>query len=141
MVLRKSLSPFCQTLLLSKNSKLCGGLKYSSNRLGYSVDAEATWPVEKDVREPFAGKALMLGFYKIFMEDSFNTVRACVVRNNPFSTISKCMELGFSSAGGDNYNELMVTTRARIQQTLEKFAPIILFTKIDAEGDYDLESF
>lgn len=127
-ILDKVLSTYHETILLLKDGIPCGGIKYKKNHNHYEILGRVTWPIEKGKREPFAGKVLSMQLFKIFMQDNLNTIRTCVVRHNPFDTISKCMELGFRSFGGDNYNELMSVSRARIEQVMEKFKDIIVIT-------------
>lgn len=124
-ILEKVLSTYNETILLTKDNIPCGGLKYRKNSNHYEILGRVTWPIEQGKREPFAGKVLTMQLFKIFMQDNLNMIRTCVVRNSPFGTISKVRDMGFSSYGGDNFNELMCITRARIEKAMEKFKDII----------------
>ncbi len=125
-VLRRTLSTFDDTILLTKDDKPCGALRYKKTPRDYSIIGRVTWPLETGKREPFAGKVLTMELFRLFMQDNLNVIRTCVARHNPFDTISKCMEMGFGSCGGDDYNELMSITRGRIEKVIEKFKNIII---------------
>ncbi len=126
-ILRMTLSTSDETILLTKGDKPCGALKYKKQYNDYAVQGRVTWPIEAGKKEPFAGKVLVMELFRLFMNDNSKSIRTCVVRNNSFNTISKCMEMGFRSCGGDNYNELMSVTRSRIEQVMDKFKDIIIF--------------
>lgn len=128
-ILNSVLAPSCffnsNTILLTKDNLPCGGLKYTVNRDFYNIEGRVTWPLEKDKREPFAGKVLLLELYNIFLHDNKNRIKTCTVRRTPFDALSKSIEMGFSSVGGDNYNELMSINRQKIAGMISKFKPII----------------
>lgn len=125
-ILKQVLNTYNETILLTKDDKPCGALKYKKTPRHYEVLGRVTWPIEKGKREPFAGKILVMQMFKMFMQDNLNIIKTCVCRYNPFSTISKCMEMGFRSYGGDDYNELMSVKRERIPAIFEKFKDIIV---------------
>lgn len=125
-ILKQVLNTYNETILLTKEDKPCGALKYKKTPRHYEVLGRVTWPIEKGKREPFAGKILVMQMFKMFMQDNLNIIKTCVCRYNPFSTISKCMEMGFRSYGGDDYNELMSVKRERIPAIFEKFKDIIV---------------
>lgn len=125
-ILKQVLTTSNETILLTKDDKPCGALKYKRTPRHYEVLGRVTWPIEKGKREPFAGKVLVMQLFRTFMQDNLNFIKTCVCRYNPFSTISKCMEMGFRSYGGDDYNELMSVRRDRIPDIFEKFKDIIV---------------
>ncbi|MCM1003635.1 MAG: hypothetical protein NC408_04765 [Candidatus Gastranaerophilales bacterium] len=137
-VLRITLSTYDETILLTKDEKPCGALRYKKTPRDYSIIGRVTWPIETGKREPFAGKVLTTELFRLFLQDNLKVIRTCVARHNPFDTISKCMEMGFSSCGGDDYNELMAVTRARIENVLEKFKDIIIIEDADSSMDSEV---
>lgn len=138
-VLNRVLTPSNETMLLLKDGIPCGGIKYKKTPRDYTVVGRVTWPVEVGKREAFAGKVLTLQMFRDLMQDNINTIRTCVCRYNPFDTISKCMELGFRSYGGDDYNELMSVNRQSVSKVLESFSNIVKFDDSIEENDIDLE--
>lgn len=124
-ILKQVLTTSDETILLTKDDKPCGALKYQKNSRHYAILGRVTWPLETGKREPFAGKVLIMQLYKMFLEDNLSLIKTCVCRYNPFSTISKCMEMGFRSNGGDNYNEIMSVNKERAKKAFEKFNEII----------------
>jgi hypothetical protein len=62
------------------------------------------------------------------------------VRNSTFDTIQKAMSLGFASNGGDGYNELMSTSKSRVESIFESYSNKIKLEAIKNAEDKPLES-
>jgi hypothetical protein len=127
-------------LLLTRNNQPCSALKYKRTPYFYDVDSRVSWHDCNAEKAPLAGTVLMLQFYKTFLEDSLNRIKMCVVRNSTFDTIQKAMSLGFASNGGDGYNELMSTSKSRVESIFESYSNKIKLEAIKNAEDKPLES-
>lgn len=128
-----------QPIIVTQDNIPCGAINFKKNRV-YDILSRATWPINSGERVSFAGKALTLELFNIFLndKDNVNAIRTNVVRAGVFDTITKCMELGFRSRGGDNYNEQMGISRSSVEKIVEKFRPIIEINEHNSEDDLDL---
>ena len=58
----------------------------------------------------------------------------------PFSPITKYMELGFRSFGGQNYQEYMSISRNGVLQSLDKYKNMILRKEIKNPAEVDFNN-
>ncbi len=112
------------TYLAAVKNKPCGIITFKEEKNCLFLDTICTWPIEKEKRVPFAGKALMHEMFEDFLQSKHNIIDLYAVTNGPFNAVSKYLSLGFKLRGGENYVEAMRARKPDIIKTLttlEKF--------------------
>ena len=128
-------------LLADKNKCACGFLNYKQMPDKFSVEYVSTWPNKEGERGLLAGKTLFMELFNIFKQD---TERKSIILEAltcaPFSPISKYMELGFRSFGGQNFQEYMRISRNGILKSLDKYKNMILRKEIKNPVEVDFNN-
>lgn len=129
-----------ETMLITKDNIPCGGINYKKKNDYYDVGYRVTWPVEPDKKAPFAGTILYLNLFKNALKENLKSIKTVATRQGPFDVVGKCYDLGFSSSGGDNYNELMSIGQKRMLETLERYQSFIEINLKEDESDINLST-
>jgi hypothetical protein len=128
-------------LLADKNKCACGFLNYKQMPDKFSVEYVSTWPNKEGERGLLAGKTLFMELFNIFKQD---TERKSIIlealKCAPFSPISKYMELGFRSFGGQNFQEYMRISKNGVLQSLDKYKNMILRKEIKNPVEVDFNN-
>ena len=123
-----------KSYLLAKGKKPCGVMTFEPNSNKYEITRVCTWPVKKCEKVPLAGKTLFKTAFEDFLKSNARTIEIDAIKNGPYDTVGKYMQLGFKSVGGGNFVEVMRTTRSTVTHTLEKLNSLITskpITKIE----------
>ncbi len=129
-----------ETVLITKDNIPCGGINYKRKNDYYDISYRVTWPVETDKKAPYAGTILYLNLFNKALNENIKAIRTVATRQGPFDVVGKCYQLGFSSSGGDNYNELMSIGQKRMLKTLERYQSQIEINQKNEESDINLSS-
>lgn len=114
-----------KSYLLAKGKRPCGIITFEPNSNKYEITRVCTWPVKKREKVPLAGKTLFKIAFEDFLKSSANIITIDAIKNGPYDTVSKYMQLGFKPMGGGNFIEVMRTTRTAVIQTLQKLNSLI----------------
>jgi len=121
------------TYLAAVNNKPCGIMTFKEEKNCLFLDTICTWPVEKEKRAPFAGKALMQTMFQDFMQSKHNMIDLYAIKNGPFNAVSKYLSLGFKPRGGENDIEVMRAQKPDIVKTLAALEKFIKTTPVNEE--------
>ncbi len=114
-----------KSYLLARGKKPCGVMTFEPNSHKYEITRVCTWPVKKNEKVPLAGKTLFKTAFEEFLKSNANIINIDAIKNGPYDTVGKYMQLGFKPVGGGNFIEVMRTTRSAVTQTLEKLNSLI----------------
>ncbi len=114
-----------KSYLLAKGKKPCGIMTFEPNKSKYEITRVCTWPLKKDEKVPLAGKTLFKTAFEDFLNSNAGSIEIDAIKNGPYDTVGKYMQLGFKPVGGGNFIEVMRTTRNKVTQTLEKLNTLI----------------
>lgn len=134
--LKESLS-----ILEVQDNTPCGVLNYTKIKDSHHLSYIATWPIKKGKKAPFAGKVLLKEFFERFVKSDSNRIYLEAIYNGPFDCVSKYLELGFKSIGGDEFLENMVLTKENALKSIKKLEENISSVKIKNSKDEDLFKF
>ena len=133
--LEQTLSPQKTALLLTCNKKPSGIFISSNNNNKTLINYVCTWPYEVNKKTPFGSKILFEQAFKDFLDSSSNIIEIHAIRFG--SAISKYIQLGFKSCGGDNYTEIMRSSRARVEDFYNKLKK--QFNLIPTKNNFDID--
>ena len=114
-----------KSYLLARGKKPCGVMTFEPNSNKYEITRVCTWPVKKNEKVPLAGKTLFKTAFEEFLKSNANIINIDAIKNGPYDTVGKYMQLGFKPVGGGNFIEVMRTTRSAVTQTLQKLNSLI----------------
>lgn len=129
-----------ESILITKDKIPCGGINYQKKNNSYEIGYRVTWPIELDKKAPFAGTILYLNLFKKALNENIDTIRTIATRIGPFDVVGKCYRLGFSSRGGDEYNEIMSIRNAEIAKTIERYKQKVSINTVENNSDENLLS-
>lgn len=114
-----------KSYLLAQGKKPCGIMTFEPNKSKYEITRVCTWPLKKGEKVPLAGKTLFKTAFEDFLNSNAGSIEIDAIKNGPYDTVGKYMQLGFKPVGGGNFIEIMRTTRNKVTQTLEKLNTLI----------------
>lgn len=124
------------SMLLACDDIPCGIMVNRLTEKAHFVDYICTWPLRQGEKAPFGAKTLFTQMYKDFLESGAKFIELYAIRYS--SLLSKYMEMGFRSNGGDNNVEDMCINRERAKIYLEKFNQNINLTQTNNAEDENL---
>ena len=128
----------CTSILATIDKKPCGVLNHIEPRNKCVVNFISTWPIEKNKKPPFVCKTLLSNLFTKILKTDCNFVELLAVKYGPFSAISKYMQMGFRSVGGDNFFENMSINRERMTKALSQTKELIKLEPITNAPEEDL---
>ncbi len=114
-----------KSYLLAKGKKPCGIITFEQGKNKYEITRVCTFPVKKGEKVPLAGKTLFKTAFEDFLKSSANIIHIDAIKNGPYDTVGKYMQLGFKPAGGGNFVEIMRTTREQVIKSMQKLNSLI----------------
>lgn len=124
------------SMLLACDDKPCSIIVTSKNRSEQIVDYICSWPIEPKQKAPFGAQTLFTQIYKDFLNTDLKFIELQAIRFG--SAISKYMQLGFTSRGGNNFVEIMRISKDRVLQYYQKLKEKINLTPSGDNTDIDL---
>ena len=124
------------SMLLACDDKPYSIIVTSKKYTGQFVDYICSWPIEAKQKAPFGAQTLITQIYTDFLETDLKFIELYATRFG--SAVSKYMQLGFSSKGGDNFVEIMQISRERVKQYYQKLKEKINLTPSNDNTDIDL---
>ncbi len=134
--LSASESIYKYSTLLACDDIPCGIMVNKLKENIHFVDYICTWPIRKGEKAPFGAKTLFAQMYSDFLKTGARTIELYAIRYR--SLVSKYMEMGFCSNGGDNNVEKMCIKREQIKIYLEKLKQYINLIPTDSVEDENL---
>lgn len=124
------------SMLLACDNIPCGIMVNKRKERCHFVDYICTWPIRPGEKAPFGAKTLFTQMYKDFLETSASFIELYAIRYR--DTVSKYLEMGFRSAGGDDSTEVMCINRERTKKYLDKLNQLINLTQTNNAEDENL---
>ena len=125
--------------LVTKDNVPCGILSYQPRYFTVSVPDVATWPVEKNKKVPFAGKAMFMELFKhVLKNDDYSQVSLVAMKDSVYSPAEHYKSLGFRKTSENKTDIRMVITIGRMKKALEEFKSLIDFTPAKNQDEVDL---
>lgn len=124
------------SMLLACDDIPCGIIVNKRKERCHFVDYICTWPLRKGEKAPLGAKTLFTQMYKDFLETSASFIELYAIRYR--DTVSKYMEMGLSSVGGDGNTEVMRIYRERTKKYLDKLNQLINLTPTNNAEDENL---
>lgn len=123
-------------MLLSCEDIPCGILVSFPFKNKLIGDFICTWPIRKGEKAPFGAQTLFTQMFKDFLDTNAKLIEIYAVRYG--SLVSKYMQMGFRSAGGDDHTEIMNISRERVKTYLEKMNQHINLVQTNNREDINL---
>ena len=104
--------------LLTCDDIPCGIMVNKIRANAHFVDYVCTWPIRKGEKAPFGAKTLFTQLYTDFLKTDAKYIELYAIRYR--NLVSKYMEMGFKSRGGQDGLEIMRIYADRVKEFLEK---------------------
>ena len=114
-------------------------MKYTNNKSSYHINGRTTWGRKNKVKFAFAGKVLSFTLFNQLLKENKKQINSDIIRINRFFGVEKAKELGYKSAGGDEFIEHMRITKTNAQKTLNAYKDTVSIELLDNDNDIDLE--
>lgn len=124
------------SMLLTCDGTPCSILVSNCKSYRESIDFACSWPIEKNKKAPFGAQILFTQLYKDFLDTDLKFIELNAVRIG--NAVSKYIQFGFSSRGGDNFTEIMQISRENVGRFYQILKEKINLIHIESNTDIDL---
>lgn len=125
--------------LVAKDNVPCGILSYKPRYFTVSVPDVATWPVDKNKKVSFAGKAMFMELFKqVLKNDDYSQVFLVAMKDSVYSPAEHYKSVGFRKTSENELDIRMVVSRGRMMKALKEFKSLIDFTPAKNQDEVDL---
>ncbi len=125
-----------ESMLLTCDGTPCSILVSNKKRSGEYVDFACSWPIKKNKKAPFGAQILFTQLYKNFLKTDLQFIELNAARIG--SAMTKYIQMGFTSRGGDNYTEIMRISRDKVKLFYQTLKENFNLTPSQENKDIDL---
>ncbi len=124
--------------LVAKDNVPCGVLAYLPRITTTTVKDVATWPVDKNKKVPFAGKALFMELFKEILNGNSPQISLVALKESVYSPAEHYKSIGFRKSSEAGWYINMKIVRSKIQKSLKELEELIDFTPAQNLTETDL---